>query len=284
MADSSLAIRALRDGEVALAIDWAAAEGWNPGVRDAETFAAADAGAFIGGFLGAEPVAVVSAVRYGATFGFLGFYIVAPAHRGRGFGLQVWQVAIRRLAGRTIGLDGVLEQEATYRRSGFEPAFHSVRFAGVAPRQLATGPGVVDLAGVPLDALLAYDRRFFPADRTRFLTAWVRQPDAVARAVLDDDGAPAGYAVRRACRSGHKIGPLFANTPALADALLRSVTADLGPADEVFLDVPLTNPDGVALAERHGMTPAFETVRMYAGPEPELAIDRTYGITSFELG
>lgn len=70
----------------------------------------------------------------------------------------------------------------------------------------------------------------------------------------------------------------------MADALFCSVTADLGPRDEVFLDVPLTNPDGIALAERHHLTPVFETVRMYAGSEPQLAVDRTFGITSFELG
>ena len=277
MANSSCELRALGDVEVEVAIDWAAAEGWNPGVHDADTFAAADDGAFIGGFLGEDLVAVVSAVRYGRAFGFVGFYIVAPEHRGRGFGLQVWRAAIDRLAGRTIGLDGVLEQEQTYRRSGFEAAFHSARFAGLAP-------GVVDLAGMPFDAVVAFDRRFFPANRTRLLSAWVRQPDAVAQAVVGGDGATVGYAVRRACRTGYKIGPLFAHTPAVADALFCSVTADLGPHDEVFLDVPLTNPRAIALAERHHLTPVFETVRMYTAPAPRVAADRAFGITSFELG
>ena len=56
---------------------------------------------------------------------------------------------------------------------------------------------------------------------------------------------------------GAQIGPLFAEMSALAEALFCSVTANLGPQDEVSLDVPLTNRDGIALAERHRLTPFF---------------------------
>jgi hypothetical protein len=54
--------------EVDLAIDWAAAEGWNPGWHDADCFHAADPNGFLLGLLGNEPIATISAVRYGASF------------------------------------------------------------------------------------------------------------------------------------------------------------------------------------------------------------------------
>ena len=98
--------------EVDLAIDWAAAEGWNPGLHDAHCFHAADPQGFLVGLVGDEPVAVISAMRYGATFGFIGFYIVKPGWRGQGFGLAVWKAGMARLAGRTIGLDGLGDQQA----------------------------------------------------------------------------------------------------------------------------------------------------------------------------
>src|SRR6266852_2642626 len=70
-------IRPMRPDEVALAVDWAAAEGWNPGLADAACFAAVDPGGFlIGEFLG-EPAATISVVNYDDTFAFLGFYIHA---------------------------------------------------------------------------------------------------------------------------------------------------------------------------------------------------------------
>jgi hypothetical protein len=45
-----------------LALDWAAAEGWNPGLHDAACFFTADPGGFFMGFLGDEPVGSISAV------------------------------------------------------------------------------------------------------------------------------------------------------------------------------------------------------------------------------
>ena len=72
-------IRVMTRPEVDLAVDWAAAEGWNPGLADAECFYAADPDGFLIGLLGDEPVATISAVKYGKSFGFIGLYIVKPA-------------------------------------------------------------------------------------------------------------------------------------------------------------------------------------------------------------
>ncbi|HIP77670.1 MAG TPA: GNAT family N-acetyltransferase, partial [Kiloniellaceae bacterium] len=44
------------------------------------------------------------------------------------------------------------------------------------------------------------------------------------------------------------------------------------------------NESAVGLAESYGMTPVFETARMYRGPAPKLPLERTFGITTFELG
>src|SRR6187551_2105909 len=122
-----LTIRSMNAAEVEIAEDWAAKEGWNPGFTDAASFRAADPEGFLVGYLGDELVAMISAVAYGDGYGFLGFYIVKPEQRGRGFGMQVWNAGMKRLGSRNIGLDGVLEQEANYARSGFKAAYRDVR-------------------------------------------------------------------------------------------------------------------------------------------------------------
>jgi len=48
--------------------------------------------------------------------------------------------------------------------------------------------------------------------------------------------------------------------------------------------VPEPNAEALALAQVHGLSPVFETARMYAGPEPACRLETVYGITSFELG
>jgi len=48
--------------------------------------------------------------------------------------------------------------------------------------------------------------------------------------------------------------------------------------------VPEPNRAGAKLAARHGISPVFETARMYRGIAPALPLDGIYRITTFELG
>jgi hypothetical protein len=57
-------IRPMQREELAFAIELAAAEGWNPGLHDAQCFYAADPGGFLIGELAGEPVGCISAVSY----------------------------------------------------------------------------------------------------------------------------------------------------------------------------------------------------------------------------
>lgn len=84
-------VRQLEPAEIAVAVDWAAREGWNPGLADAPAFHASDPGGFLGLFLDGALAATVSIVRYGSAFAFLGFYIVRPTLRGRGHGVALWR-------------------------------------------------------------------------------------------------------------------------------------------------------------------------------------------------
>jgi predicted N-acetyltransferase YhbS len=299
--------------EIPLAVEWASAEGWNPGLDDAAPFAAADPDGFLVGTIDGEPVATISLVGPDLGFGFLGFYIVAPAFRGRGHGHAIWNAALQRRTFRTIGLDGVVAQQPSYGKSGFALAHRNVRYGGrvdpAALLTLETGSGaevgrsagaasVLPLAAplpapgggviVPIDArlapaILAFDRPFYPADRAAFLAAWIAPVASRRGLALVRDGAVAGYGVARRCRVGAKIGPLFADDEAGAEALLRALAGQF-PEGEIFLDPPEPHAAATALARRFGLSPVFETARMYRGPAPALPIGRTFGITTFELG
>ncbi len=279
-------IRTLRRGEIQLAIDWAAAEGWNPGLHDARCFHAADPEGFLVAEVDGVPVGCISAVAYGSGFGFIGLYIVVPAWRGRGIGLRLWAAAISRLSGRVIGLDGVPAQQENYRRSGFTLAWGNVRYAGVArPSEKAAQRELVLLSSVDFDALCRKDREVFPAPRTAFLREWCAMPDSASLAWLEN-GRISGWGAIRRCRTGHKIGPLVADEPAIASALYAGL-CDTAPAgDAVYLDVPEPNEHAVALAQANRMSSVFRTARMYKdkGPAFESNLSAVYGITTFELG
>jgi ribosomal protein S18 acetylase RimI-like enzyme len=276
----------MRPDEIDLVIDWAAHEGWNPGLDDAVSFAAADSQGFLIGLLDGQPAAAISAVRYGAGFAFVGCYIVAPQFRGRGFGRSIWQAAMDRLEGRNVGLDGVVAQQENYRRYGFCLAHRNVRFAGKAGQISDTLPVTTSIETIGSEVfadVVRYDRRFFADDRSVFLRAWIAQPRAKGL-VVRQAGTIVGYGLLRPCRQGYKFGPLFADAPLFAEALFVRLGEAVPAGSEVYLDVPAINPDAISLAERLGLTPVFETARMYIRSEPTISIDRTYGITTFELG
>jgi GNAT superfamily N-acetyltransferase len=277
-------IRTLRREEIRLAIDWAADEGWNPGLHDAESFHAADPEGFLVAEVDGVPVGCISAVAYGAGFGFIGLYIVAPAWRGRGIGIRLWNAGMSRLAGRVVGLDGVPAQQENYRRSGFAFAWRNVRYGGVARASGRRLPGeVVPLAQVDLDALCRKDLETFPAPREAFLHAWRAMPDSTGLA-WQRDGRLGGWGVIRRCRAGHKIGPLVADDPAIASMLYSGLCDAVSPGEAVYLDVPQPNAKAVALAQANGLSGVFETARMYAGAVPACRLETVFGVTTFELG
>ena len=263
--------------------EWAADEGWNPGNTDAQAFFAMDPGAFLIGRLDGKPVACISVVRYGAGFGFLGFYIARPEIRGKGYGIQVWNAGMKRLGGRNVALDGVVAQQSNYRKSGFRTAWNNARHEG-APVPTASPPGVtlIDARTVAFDRLAAYDRRFFPEARDSFLAPWIALPER-ASLVAVKDGNLAGFGVIRACRAASRIGPLYAETPEIAAALVSALAASMN-ARAVALDIPDRNKAATDMARRIGLAPAFETARMYTGPDPAIDTAGLFAVTSLELG
>jgi GNAT superfamily N-acetyltransferase len=280
----ALEIRSLARGELSFCLDLAAAEGWNPGVYDAAPFFAADPNGFLVAELDGERIGCVSAVRYDA-FGFIGFFIVRPEWRGKGLGAELFDAALERLRGVPIGLDGVVAQKTRYEHSGFVYSYANVRYRAdvLAPRDLFASAISLERLRVLDDDVLAYDRACFGASRRDFLQAWVAQPDVVALLARSlHDGTIVGYGVGRECRDGTKIGPLFTKRLDVAWILYESIASRTPPP--WYLDVPAPNVAAVGFANARGMTPVFETARMWCGATPHFDLEKVFGVTSFELG
>lgn len=289
--NTELVIRGMSRAEVDVLIDWAAREGWNPGLHDAAIFWAHDPDAFIAAELRGEFIGGGAITAYGDEFGFMGFFIVRPEFRGHGYGNALWLARRDRLRGRlrpgaTLGMDGAFEMEPYYARGGFVRSHRDIRFSADIPSDQVTlawdGEGLVPLRDVDFDDILAYDRTCFPARRETFLRAWVNQPDALALA-FRREGRLVGYGVVRRCCCGCKIGPLFADDLATATTLYQGL-ARFAAGGPLFLDVPENNPAALALARNEGMTEVFGCARMYLGVPPAIADAQVFGVTTFELG
>lgn len=284
MTDPLFQIRSMSRQEVDLAVEWSVAEGWNPGLYEADAFHTADPDGFLIGLLDDEPVACISAVRYGQSYGFIGLHIVRPDQRGQGIGRQIWDAALQHLEGRIIGLNGMAAQQQHYLDHGFQLAWHNVRYRGLSGGLLDGNAPTIDLSILDFAQISAFDREFFPDDRTRFLQPWLQQAGGHALGILDGHGELCGYGMARHCRNGFRIGPLYARTAEQASQLLNNLKARLPEGAPLFIDVPDCNSQALELVQSQCMQAEFETARMYNGPTPRINLQQTYGITSFELG
>lgn len=278
---SEFTIRPMLADELKIAIDWAAREGWNPGLNDAELFYLADPNGFFVGELNGEIVAVGSAVAYDETYAFCGLYIVAPEHRGKGYGLTLTKHRLAYCGDRNVGIDGVLENVKIYKRIGYVPYYQNKRFQKLANATTRSAQ-VVEVTKEHIPDILTYDKPCFGTAREQFLAAWLSQPQGKSVCFLQN-GEIKGYAVRRKCQEGYKVGPLFADSPDIALSLFQALQLDI-QGEQIILDVPENNPQAISLAESERMDVVFATMRMYQKTIPATASDKIYGITTFELG
>ena len=272
-----------KDEVNSIAVNWAADEGWNPGLHDANCFYNSDTNSFFIGLINGEPVSCISAVAYDNEFGFMGFYIVKPEYRGKGYGIEIWNTAIDYLKTQNIGLDGVVEQQPNYKKSGFSLAYNNIRYEGTSFRTNDVFPEIVPASEVSFAELLHYDSELFPVTRPAFLKCWLDMPDSHSLAAIVD-GKFSGYCVIRKCLKGYKVGPLFADSKDLAEKLFVSANNLIENNSAVYLDTPEINKDAVTLALKYRMSKVFETARMYTKQQPDIDISKVFGVTTFELG
>lgn len=262
--------------DLGTALDWAAREGWNPGLDDAAAFHAADPEGF---FLAEEdgtPVAAISVVNHSGAMAFLGLYLCRPEHRGRGIGLALWRHALAHAGERSVGLDGVPDQQANYARSGFVRAGETTRWTGAVRPQRDPGVRAVRPGDVP--GLIDREAAASGVRKVAYLTAWFTDTATRRTLVLDDGG---GFATVRQCRSGAKIGPLVAEDGAAAERLIGHAATLFGP--DLTLDVPASSVGLTGVCAGAGFAAGFETARMYRGPAP-VAGHPVYAVASLELG
>jgi GNAT superfamily N-acetyltransferase len=273
--------------ELETAVEWAAAEGWNPGLGDASIFWDTDPGGFVCAERSGEVVGTGSTVAYGREFGFMGFFIVRPDLRGQGIGRDFWiwrrdRLRTRLGRGAAIGMDGVFAMQPFYARGGFVFSHRNLRLAGTGQGGASVDPALVELGSLPFEQVAGFDRHHFGFSREVFLRRWIRPEGGLGLGFLDGDRIR-GFGVVRPCRTGFKIGPLFAETPEVADALFVALSGHAG-GESVFLDVPENHPAALELGRRHQLTESFGCARMYHGPAPKLPWNQIYGVTTFELG
>ena len=197
-----------------------------------------------------------------------------PSHRGRGIGFQLWQHAIGHAGRRTIGLDGVPEQQDNYASSGFMLAGGTTRFSGrvsamsfddIHPACRDDSPGFI-----------AREAEVTGTLKRAYLSAWFTNTEN--RQTIHSEQ---GFCTVRRCRDGAKVGPLIAADISSAHRLIQHAATLFGT--DIVIDVPNASAGLQEVCQSLGFAPSFQTARMYLGSPPGQKA-ALFAVTSLELG
>ncbi len=292
---SPLTIRPLQSADIPTITGWARQEGFAPGVGDVAIYRQTDRQGLWVGWLGDEPVGCIAGVRYNASYGFIGLFLVVPAQRGRGYGVQLWRHSLQHLADvPCIGLEAAPDRIDDYAGWGFAPASPTTRWQRLAasdnpaPPSAAPEPPWCLLEGgaIPAAVVQRFDAEREPSPRPHFLRQWLRHPAGTVLALVDRGGACHGFGRVRPCLlaagEGWRVGPLVADGPAAARALLEGLLQR--HPGTVLIDAPGANAAADPLLASLGFAPVSRTLRMYRGVPPAVSLADVYGLACLELG
>jgi GNAT superfamily N-acetyltransferase len=233
---------------------------------------------------GERVVGVGSGIAYGAL-GFVGNMIVAVGHRRRGLGSAILTSVTEFLAERgatRLELYATSEGRPLYAAHGFAPIGQSTVIR--VPRGITVPAEDVELSSAgpaALAELVAYDAPRFGGDRRSLLGPMLEDP-ARPLVVARRDGQIVGYGWVRP--DGERVGPLLAETPEIATALVADAFLRLPSTEQLSLNLPPDNRGGAArLAELGAELEPWEG-RMGRGPQVPRRDDTIYGMVVGALG
>ncbi|UFZ07854.1 GNAT family N-acetyltransferase [Bradyrhizobium ontarionense] len=219
---------------------------------------------------------------YGETHASAGMIIVAKAAQGRGYGARLMDALLASARPRTIALNSTAEGITLYRRRGFVPIGVIHQHHGI-PRECREAPRsclVRSMVASDFEAIMRLDREATGLERRRLLDRLVQSGVGY---VLQRDGIPRGYAISRLFGRGHVIGPVVAESPIDARALIDAALAVLGGCF-VRIDTSVSSQLGDWL-ESIGLQQVGEATTMILGtPAPSTGPARTFAIANQSFG
>ena len=232
-----------------------------------------------------ELAGVGSGIVYG-PLGFIGNMIVGEGHRRRGIGSAILGAVTQYLEGA-----GCQRLELNATETG-RPLYESHGFSSIGLSATAEVPRAARLAHDPsistrratqsdLGPLAAYDRPRFGGDRRALLEMLVADPDA-SMLLAERHGDLVGFGWVRIREP--RVGPIVADEPSIAAALLADAFTLAADADQLRLNLPPGNRPGARWLEGLGVPIDPWDGRMARGPQLDRRDDTIYAMTAGALG
>ena len=295
--EQKFSIRIITNNELEHVTDWAILEGFAPGFDDISIYKNTDQQGIWVGCLNDIPIGSIACVKYNQSYGFIGLFIVKKNFRHKGYGLKLWKHALQYLKDiDCIGLEAAPNRLNDYAKWGFKKSSVTNRWKLYRFQDLPKNNfyiedlskfNVVIGKEISSEQVLIYDSQRELSPRPHFLNDWLQNSVGTVKSIVDENGMCHGFGRIRPCilpdnKRGWRIGPLLADTPPIAELLIRELVNGLD--SQILLDCPSLNPYANYLLSNLGFTTISKTYRMYKGNQPPCPMNQVYGLACLELG
>ena len=214
--------------------------GWNQNLADWRFMLGAGRGYGLKGETGAwEASSLV--LPLGQQLAWISMVLVTKGRRGGGIGTTLLKQCLDVVMGNdaVAGLDATEQGRPIYLKLGFHDLYKISRWHLEATKDVVAPPAGVSVRPLgisDLPKLATYDRPLSGMERPTLLAHLATRQPGLAWVAETPSGKLAGFALGREGRSASSIGPVIADTEAVALALISNATgAAKGP---FIIDVP----------------------------------------------
>ena len=238
-------------------IQMAVEEGWRSRAVGATSyFTAGIMQDFFIGELNGERISCISLVSHGETNAFVGYFVVVPSCRGKGYGIKTWKAAFENL-GTDIEfrLYSVVNMQDKYTKFGFQPGWIVRRYTFTCDRAADGLSGcklpssvaeIVPGCQANFEKLVAYGTDMVVSSQAHklVLAAWLSNTQESSWVAIGNKGEVLGYLIMaktlRFPEEGFRLAPFYADSAPIARSLLKMAVeyATLHKPECLFLDLP----------------------------------------------
>lgn len=244
-------------------------EGWNPGKIDPNIFIQAAPENFFIASLDKD-IGCCVALPYDNNTAFIGYYILYPEYRGKGYGFVLFKKCLDSVKGMNVGLSAVEAQVSNYAKMGFKPSSRHRCYKLQATKETTPSTSsLLDVKTIPRSKLVESDFAAIGMKRSKLFNddAYIWTDPAVFGYAIRTSDKLAAWALCRPQVDGYRIGPLYAQNDSQADTLVDAILAKLPVGTKASLSTELI-PWISTLEKRYTVTAAYPMTTMYTGENP----------------
>lgn len=197
-------------------------------------------------------VGFIVALRQSDEFGFISTFLVLKEFRGKGYGIQIFEFALKHLGERQVALDSILDRTSIYQKAGFKSYFDLHTFLYITNKSTPSNAET---------KFINYHECRSQNQKNLYLKCLLSNQDTNYKAI-EKDNLTTSYGLSFKHKDGYKI-VIDSQDYEDAKALFLELTKEIEEETSIYMEATKLNPIFLNLADELEMVECARSARMY---------------------